>query len=75
MEPGRCFCWVFSFVQRKDRPSYETARTGLSNGRHRQAAGETGTKCCPQKGDNMDLVLVYKCGQEKSNNLYYQAKE
>ncbi len=21
------------------------------------------------------LVLVYKCGQEKSNNLYYQVKE
>ena len=22
-----------------------------------------------------NLVLVYKCGQEKSNNLYYQMKE
>ena len=26
---------------------------------------------CGAHGDVIDLVLVYKCGQEKSNNLYY----
>ena len=26
-------------------------------------------------GDNQRMVLVYKCGQKKLNNLYYQMKE
>lgn len=37
-------CWVFSIVQRKDRPS-----AGFSHGRRRQAAGEAGTKCRPHE--------------------------
>lgn len=37
-------CWVFSIIQGKNRPSIE-----FSHGRHRQAAGEAGTKCCPHE--------------------------
>lgn len=42
-------CWVFSIVQRKDRPSRGTALLGCSTGGAGRAAGEAGTKCCPQE--------------------------
>ena len=41
-------CWVFSmFRERTCHPTEQSAR--LSHGRHRQAAGEAGTKCCPHE--------------------------
>jgi len=42
-------CWVFSSVQRKDRLSHGTALAGFPAEGAGRAAGEAGTKCCPQK--------------------------
>ena len=40
-------CWVFSIVQRKDRPFCGTVLTDFPMGGAGKAVGEAGTKCCP----------------------------
>ena len=42
-------CWVFSIVQRKDRPSCGTVLTDFPMGGAGKAVGEAGTKWCPHE--------------------------
>ncbi len=53
-------CWVFSSVQRKDRPSYGTALTGFPTEGAGRLPGKPERNAVPRKGDNMALARAGK---------------
>ena len=49
-------CWVFSIVQRKDRPSCGTALPGFLMGGTGGLPGRPEQNAVPKKGDNMGMA-------------------
>ena len=49
-------CWVFSIVQRKDRPSRGTALQGVTMGGAGRLSGKPERNAVPMKGDTMGMA-------------------